>query len=304
MGEEKKPDYVMTADGELVPTDEIRSADLPEPKQKQKIELPAFPKSPAAPPKAKVPPPPPPPPTDELELSPPRFAPKPPPVPAPPPAAPPPPPPRPAQVQAAQPAQAKRPPPPLPPLDPREMVEPKVWTGERTLPDSSAHGGGGGALAQLAQMAAEEQLAELEPIAEVEIEIDVEPIAAKVPLADDLALPSAPRSSPRATDESLSSAAELEALIRDQKYRALMEQVSEIDGDESLDDPPPPPPAAAPTASQDVPVIRGTGVAPPPQRSAGMRPSVTGSGAPEEPPRRGPPRVTLHRTIKEKNRGR
>jgi hypothetical protein len=294
MGQKKKPDFVMNADGELLPTDELRSADLPEPKQKPKIELPAFPKSPApAPranpvPKAKVPPPPPSPPTDEIELAPPRIA--------KPSAAPPPPP------------VAKRPPPPLPPLDPREMVEPAMWSGERTRPDQQAkHTGDGNegfararpadhsnALAQLAQMAAEEeQLAELEPIA-----------SANINLADDLALPSRPTfQTPRPADEALSSAAEVEALIRDHKYRAVMEQVADIDGDESLDAPPPPP-VQTRTPSQDVPVIRGTAVTPPPQRSPNVRPTVTGSGTPEEPtPRRGPPRVPLNRTIKEKNRG-
>jgi hypothetical protein len=284
MGQEKKPDFVMNADGELVPTDELRSADLPEPKQKPKIELPAFPKSPppapkASPipkanpvPKAKVPPPPPPPPTDEIELAPPRIA--------KPSAAPPPP-------------VAKRPPPPLPPLDPREMVEPKMWSGERTSPDRAPEPSS--ALAQLAQMAAEEeQLAELEPIA-----------SANINLADDLALPSRPTfQTQRPADEVLSSAAEVESLIRDHKYRAVMEQVADIDGDESLEAPPPPPPVQTRTPSQDVPVIRGTAVTPPPQRTPNARPTVTGSGTPEEPaPRRGPPRVPLNRTIKEKNRG-
>jgi hypothetical protein len=110
-------------------------------------------------------------------------------------------------------------------------------------------------------------------------------------LADDLDVPP-PAARPRAvSDESLTSEADVDAAIRDEKYRDVVERVSNIDEDE---------PYELSEVVDEPRIIKGAAVSPPPSTKL----SVTGSGpnAPSPPEsRKVVPRV-LTRPIKEKNR--
>lgn len=310
MGDSNKLDFVLTADGELVPAGESPKAPPPaapnplpkaappaEPPKKRAPPLPSFPAlarkgepaSEAAPPKVEpqvpapkaapparpsqpvVPPPPPPPPVVAQPVAPP-----PPPLVAQPVA--PPPPPVAAQPVAPppMPGQPLASPPaaarPVPPPTP-ELETPPTWGGDRTEPDSGAG-------------------------------------AAAASLADDLMVPP-PGPAPRASsDEALTSREEEEQVLRDRKYRDVLESLASIEGDEALDgEPLDLDDIVSERPSEEPRVIRGTAVAPPkPQLPPGgvssTRPSVTGStpGQPNQPEPRRVPRIVPGRTIKERNR--